>query len=363
MRNPLVSVVMSVFNGQTFLSEAVESILHQSFQDFEFVVIDDGSTDGTVDILSTFAKRDKRVRVVRQHNQGRPKSLNDGIGFASGRYIARMDADDIAFPNRLETQIDFMEQNPEVGLLGGAFERINSAGQTIDIIRPPLEDSQIRSIMERYNPMCHPAVLMRRDLVVATGGYRKPLLDADDYDLWLRLAERSKLANLDQVILRYRIHPNQVSVKNARHQVLCVLAARAAASLRRSGRPDPLSNIEEITSELVGTMGVSDSEQGELLVSGYAYWMHALRRSDPEAALPMVEEIWSLSASGFVTRPTLADALLIAADIHRKQGRPLKALVWGARALRARPIVAGRFVRDALRRLAGIVNRLLRMKD
>ena len=363
MRSPLVSVVMSVFNAQAFLSEAVESILQQSFQDFEFVVIDDGSTDGTGDILSAAANRDKRVRVLRQHNQGRAKSLNDGIGCANGKYIARMDADDIAFPNRLQKQIDFMEQNPQVGLLGGAFERINSTGQSIDIIRPPLADSEIRSVMERHNPMCHPAVLMRRDLVVATGGYRKPLRDADDYDLWLRLAERSKLANLDQVILRYRIHPNQVSVKNARHQMFCVLAARAAASLRRSGRPDPLSNIEEISSELLDAIGVSAVERGELLVSGYGYWMHALRRSDPEAALPMVEEIWSLSASGFVTRPTLADTLLIAADIHRKQGRPLKALVWGARALRTRPIVAGRFVRDALRRLAGVVKRLLRMKD
>lgn len=344
---------MSVFNGQAFLSEAVESILQQTLQDFEFVVIDDGSTDGTGDILSTFVKRDKRMRVFRQENQGRPKSLNDGIALASGKYIARMDADDIALPDRLAKQADFMERNLEVGLLGGAFERIDRAGQTIDIIRPPLDDSDLRLTMDRYNPICHPAVLMRRDLVVATGGYRKLLLDADDYDLWLRLAERSKLANLERVILRYRIHPNQVSVKNAQHQVLCVLAARAAALLRRSGKPDPLSNIDEINAQLLDTMGIRASQTGELLASGYWNWIHALRRSYPEAALAMVEKLRSLSASGFVTRPTLADALLIAADIHRKQGRPLRALLWEARALSVRPIVAGRYVRTALRHLAG----------
>jgi glycosyltransferase involved in cell wall biosynthesis len=110
---PLVSVVMSVFNGQAFLSEAVESILQQTLRDFEFVVIDDGSTDGTGDILSTFVERDKRMRVFRQENQGRPKSLNDGIALASGKYIARMDADDIALPDRLGKQVDFMERNLE----------------------------------------------------------------------------------------------------------------------------------------------------------------------------------------------------------------------------------------------------------
>src|ERR1700720_4672159 len=119
MKSAPISVVMSVFNGEAFLGQAIESILDQSFLDFEFLIVDDGSTDSTPKIISDYAHRDKRLRVVTHDNKRRAESLNIGIGLASGRYIARMDADDVALPPRLEKQIEFMEQNPEVGVLGG----------------------------------------------------------------------------------------------------------------------------------------------------------------------------------------------------------------------------------------------------
>jgi glycosyltransferase involved in cell wall biosynthesis len=343
---------MSVFNGQAFLKEAIESILGQTFRDFEFLVIDDGSTDSTAEILSNYASHDGRMRVLRHENKGRAASLNDGIKFSNGKYVARMDADDIALPHRLLDQIDFMERHPKVGLLGGAVERINTVGQPIDILRPPLEDLEIKSVMLHYNPMCHPALVMRREVVLGSGGYRQALLDADDYDLWLRIGERSKLANLDKVILQYRIHANQVSVRGMRHQVLCFLAARAAASLRRSGSPDPLSNIEEVNTALLHQLGVSTDEIQELLVGGYTYWMNALERSDPEAALRATEELLKLSASGYVERSLLANVLLMAAGIHYSQGRPLQALFSTVRAVVVRPIVAGRPVRRAFSHFA-----------
>jgi glycosyltransferase involved in cell wall biosynthesis len=143
---------VSVFNGQAFLSEAIESILGQTLREFEFLMIDDGSTDSTAEILSNYASRDGRMRVLRHENKGRAASLNDGIKFSNGKYVARMDADDIALPHRLLDQLDFMERHPKV-VLGGAVERINTVGQPIDILRHPLEDLEIKSVMLDLNLM------------------------------------------------------------------------------------------------------------------------------------------------------------------------------------------------------------------
>src|SRR5439155_4227257 len=137
MSSPTVSVVMSVFNGQEFLSETIESVLNQSFQDFEFVIVDDGSTDGTAEILSKYISRDNRIRVLRDGKKGRAAARNEGIGLAKGKYVANIDADDLAMPGRLEEQVAFMERNPEVGVSGGAFELMTDSGRAVDIVRHP----------------------------------------------------------------------------------------------------------------------------------------------------------------------------------------------------------------------------------
>ncbi len=231
---PTVSVVMSVFNGQAFLSEAIESILGQALREFEFLIIDDGSTDRTAEILAGYASRDARIRVLRHENKGRAESLNIGIEQAAGKYIARMDADDVAMPYRLAEQIEFMERHPEVGLLGGAVNLISAAGRVVKTAQPPLEDTEIRSLMLRYNPMFHPTVVMRKEVALAAGGYRKALLDADDYDLWLRMS---------------------------------------------------LSDVEEITPQLLETLGVTAAETQEALRGAYGYWTEILKQIDSQAAL------------------------------------------------------------------------------
>jgi hypothetical protein len=265
MNLPVVSVVMSVFNGQRFLSEAVQSILGQSFSDFEFVIVDDGSTDKSSEILAQYMRRDDRIRVHRHTNKGRALSLNIGIELSKGRYIARMDADDVALPDRLKEQVDFMELHPEVGLLSGSYERIRSDGRLLDKVRLPLRDDEIRSMMLQSNAMCHPAVMMRKEVAIACGGYRKVFSESEDYDLWLRMSERSQLANLEQPILQYRVHSKQASIANSRHQMLCVLAARTGAAIRKQGRPDPFSGVEEITPELLRKLGVTTGEIQECL--------------------------------------------------------------------------------------------------
>jgi len=342
---------MSVFNGQHFLSEAVESILGQTLRDFEFLVIDDGSTDRTAEILARYASLDGRMRVLRHENKGRAVSLNIGIKLATAGYIARMDADDIALPDRLQAQVEFMERHPEVGLLGGAVELINTQGQVLRIVRPPLEDSEIRSLMLDNNPIWHPTVVMRKEVVLASGGYRKALLDADDYELWLRMSERSRLANLGEPVLQYRIHADQVSVRNLRHQVMCILAARAAASLRRRGSPDPLAHAEEVTPQLLDTLGVNKAQIRRALLNGYKYWMDVLERSDPEAALRVIDELLQLPASGRGERLVLANARLTAAGIHYRRGKLARALVLAGRGASVRALMGAPIdsIRGALR--------------
>lgn len=347
MEFPTVSVVMSVFNGEEFLAEAIDSILNQTLRDFEFVIVDDGSTDGTADILSTYALRDGRIRVVRHGNKRLAASLNIAIGFAKGKYIARLDADDIAMPGRLQEQVAFMERNPEVGVLGGAFELITDSGEVIDIIRHPLEDSQIRSAILRYNPICHPSVMLRKDVVLALGGYRN--IYVEDYDLWLRMSERSRLANLHNVLVRYRVHGNQMSVRKLEHQTLCVLAASAAAEHRRNGRPDPLADIQEITPQFVESLGVTSQKIHTAIVEAHGWWISLLKNINSPAALQLVKNLTQLSKSSPVKPGILADAWLAAARIHYKQKEPARALAFAWRAFLVKPSVMDRPFRDAFR--------------
>jgi hypothetical protein len=341
---------MSVLNGEVFLAEAVESILGQTLRDFEFVIIDDGSTDRTADILSDYATRDGRVRVFRHPNEGRAESLNWGTRLATGRYIARMDADDVALPHRLKDQAELMDARPELGLVGGALEFISRDRRRLATVRPPVEDSILRADMRHCNPFYHPTVMMRKEVAVAAGGYRRALCDADDYDLFLRIAERSQMASLAHPILLYRIHSSQASVTKMAHQALCILAGRAAASLRRRGRPDPLWDVEEVTPELVQKLGVSADEIRREAVKEHVFWMPLLADADPDSALQLIERLMDLCRSGSPERSTASRAWLTAASIHYKQGRLTRAVASAGRGVLAQPVEAARVVKMAIAR-------------
>lgn len=310
---------MSVYNGQNFLAEAVDSILSQTFSDFEFLIIDDGSTDNTAEILSARASRDQRIRIITQENKGRATSLNIGIAAAKSDYIARMDADDIALPDRFQLQFDFLERHPEVGLLGGSVELIKAAGRVLGAVRPPREDAEIKAIMLHDNPMLHPTVVMRKSIVLAVGGYRKPLLDADDYDLFLRMGEQTRIANLTETLVHYRIHANQVSVKNMLHQTECVLAARAAAGLRKRGVADPLIDIDAVTPLLLRTLSVTHEQVQRKVIDAYHYWIQLLNKVDPDSTLVVIDQLLQLPGPRKADRATFADALLAAANIHYRR--------------------------------------------
>ncbi|MGA7566711.1 MAG: glycosyltransferase, partial [Terriglobales bacterium] len=277
MRIPIVSVVMSVFNSDRFLSEAVESILDQGFQELEFIVIDDGSTDRTASILDGYQNGDARMRVCHEEHAGLIKSLNRGCELARGKYLARMDADDVAMKERIARQVDFMEVHQETGALGGAVEWIDATGKLLGIYPNPAGDREIKAeLLRGFCAFWHPTMLLRREVFAWAGGYRSGVVGAEDYDLWLRIADRFQLANLEEVVLKYRIHPNQVSMRKRKQQTLSKLAAKASASFRRSGELDPLNAVEEITPETLAALGVTEAMQQNELACDYRHWIRTM---------------------------------------------------------------------------------------
>lgn len=203
---PSTTVLMSVYNCEQYVDEAIESVLAQTYGDFEFIIVDDGSTDGTSDILHGYEIQDSRVHVVRTTNRGMAAGLATGLGLAQGEIIARQDADDISMPTRFEEQVGFLLANPDYAVVGCAGYRINSDGVICAPINPPTTDIQVRRILfAGGNPMVHPSLVMRRAAVVEVGGYRSFFREADDYDLLLRLAEKGhRITNLPNRFSMYR---------------------------------------------------------------------------------------------------------------------------------------------------------------
>jgi hypothetical protein len=349
---------MSVFNGERFLREAIDSILGQSFPDFEFIIINDGSTDGTASMLDSYAGSDPRVRVYHQENKGLVESLNRGCGLARGKYLVRMDADDVAVRDRLMRQIEFMERHAEIGVVGGAVEVIDRAGRPLGCWHLPVESEQIKKALLHSSPLRHPAVVIRKEAFLSVGGYRKLFAEAEDDDLFLRIAEHWRLANLEAVVLRYRIHPDQACCQKLTRVTLYGLYARALAALRRDGRPEPVTSVETITPEVLVRLGVTQATQQGAVGAGYAHWIGMISRtSQDDVAVRLFEELIALSRRAPVPRSALSDAMLSVARTHYRRGSRLRALVYVGRAFLTRPVVAGRPLKRALnscfRRLTG----------
>jgi glycosyltransferase involved in cell wall biosynthesis len=204
-KTPQVSVLMPVYNGERYLREAVESIVAQTFTNFEFIIIDDGSTDTTGAILDSFD--DPRiVRSKNEENIGLARSLNKGLTMARGEYIARMDADDISLPERLARQVAFLDAHPEVGVLGSVVQVIDGDGNKSDTLWLPTEHGVLRWSLCFGGPIAHPTVMMRREVVERVGGYNPNMVTAQDYDLWRRLSGVTRLSNLQDVLLSLRKH-------------------------------------------------------------------------------------------------------------------------------------------------------------
>ena len=234
---PTISVVMSVYNGEQYLEDAINSMLCQTATDFEFIVIDDGSTDGTANLLQQFRAGDDRIQVVNHQNVGLTASLNIGVRQARGEFIARMDSDDRSDPRRLEAQLAYLRSHSDCVALGSSLRLIDPDGDSLGDSQPPIHHGEIvESLYRGIGSLPHPSVLMRRKAFERVGGYRESFRYAQDLDLWLRLAEIGQLANLTEPLLHYRLHLNSITNENRREQLACAQRAVREACVR-SGIP------------------------------------------------------------------------------------------------------------------------------
>ncbi len=233
-KSPEISVLMSAHNAEQHLSAAVDSILDQSFREFEFIIVNDGSSDRTSEILNCYAAADDRIKLIEQQNCGLTASLNIGLKSCEGQYIARMDADDIAIQNRFEEQIKFLRANPGCVAVGSGIQLIDSDGDILGEQFPPETKDEIESaLMQGCGAVPHPTAMIRRTSLLDVGGYDESLRYAQDLDLWLRLSEIGGLANLNLVLLKYRVHQNAVTSKKRKEQLACAIKALKQAHNRR----------------------------------------------------------------------------------------------------------------------------------
>jgi glycosyltransferase involved in cell wall biosynthesis len=239
--SPTVTVLMPVYNAARFVAETVDTVLAQTFGDFEFVIINDGSTDNSLEILRGYARRDDRIRLISRPNTGYVAALNEGLGVARGEFVARIDADDLADPRRLELQVARMRSEPQLVALGSNALAIDEDGYMIGEYAVPLTHEEIETAHLRgSSSIHHPAVMLRPEAVKRVGGYRKELMPCEDFDLWLRLGEVGRVANLPEKLLTKRLFVGSAVATNLAKQEKLVKQIVAEAWRRRGlgGSPE-----------------------------------------------------------------------------------------------------------------------------
>ncbi len=251
---------MPVYNAGAYLPQALESVLAQTFTDFELIIINDGSTDGGWEVIEAYAREDSRIRAFTQTNRGLVPTLNRGLTKARGEYLARMDGDDICFAHRFKVQVEALDARPELGVLGGALVIIDEAGQVRDKQTYP----HGRGLKERLlfgSLLCHPAVMGRVELFRAAGGYRDYYRHCEDYDLWLRLSRITELDNLKDTLLFYRMHAASVTNRHAAAQLMGTLIAQGVHLIAlRTGR-DITDSLAPVGAQTLEGLPLAEGER------------------------------------------------------------------------------------------------------
>jgi glycosyltransferase involved in cell wall biosynthesis len=355
MNEPLVSVVMVVCNVDRFLDQAIESILQQTFREFEFIIVDYGSTDKTKEIVTRYADRDPRVRMHEISHCGLGEARNAACSLARGRYIALMDADDVSLPDRLQLQVAYMEHHPNVGLLGAAVQWIDATGRELVIYRFPSDEKRLKEALGIRCSFWQPTVLLRKEAFIRTGGYRDAFAPAEDYDLWLRVTEHFGCANLDDVLLKYRIHPYQVSMRKRKQQTLGILGAKRSAAMRQMGEEDIFRRVDVITPELLTQLGVNEAAQEHELMTDARRWIRYMTWAGEvstalESAVELLRVKWT-----HVEGWELADLHLLVAGLRWRRLEFAQSITSALRAVRIQPRLLGRPIKPWLRHI-GLVH-------
>ncbi|MGC8559500.1 MAG: glycosyltransferase [Phycisphaerae bacterium] len=304
MPEPPVSVLLPVFNAAEFLSAAIDSITAQSLADIQIVIINDGSTDGSTDILKDYARQDSRIEVHQRPNRGLVATLNEGIDLCHGEFIARMDADDISLPQRLEKQLHHMRSHPQTVAMGTAIEYLATRGPTGVNSRQPTDADTILNLLPRKNCISHPTVMMRKSSVQAVGGYRGVYLHAEDYDLWLQLARCGDLENLPEPLVQYRVHSDQISARHLRIQALSIAAAR-------------LGTKPELLPAAIGDRAILEN------AAGYVSLLVRIGEIDAAREVLARDELFKLAT---ITRRSAARRRMLTARVHWATHRPVSAI-------------------------------------
>jgi glycosyltransferase involved in cell wall biosynthesis len=215
-KSPKVSILMGVHNGEKYLSYAIESIIKQTFTDFELVVVDDASTDKTAKILDFYKNKDSRLKIIKnEKNLGLTKSLNIGLYCCKGKYVVRHDDDDVSMEGRIEEQANFLDENPKIVIAGSHFRCIDGDGRFISKVEmKPLKMEAIKLFLAIDNPFVHGGVIFRRSIVMSLGGYNDEYRTNQDIELWSRLLQNHEGANIDKCLVSLRIHGDSISSGN-----------------------------------------------------------------------------------------------------------------------------------------------------
>lgn len=301
---PRVSVIMPVYNAAPYLAEAIESVLSQTFTDFEFLIHDDGSTDGSPAIIGHYAKKDDRIIVSKNINKGLALVLNDLIGTARADILARMDADDICMSDRFEKQVAYLDAYPDCAAVGGAHIVIDADGRPILYNSMPIGHERIdgQNICGVVS-INHPTVMMRKEAVLHCGRYDPRMVPAEDLDLWLRMAETGRLANLPDIVLKYRVHDNSISgSKRDLQRQMCHQACKAAWA--RRGLTDTRFDYNDWRmADTPASRRAFYLRYGwQAWKSGYRdTWRHYALKSVKQA--PFSRDAWKLLVFGGLRRP------------------------------------------------------------
>ena len=227
---PRVSVIMSVYNGSKFLDQSIESILKQTFPDFEFLIVDDCSTDSSLKIIAKYAKQDSRIRIIKNEtNIGLTKSLNRAILESKGEYIARIDADDFSYPERFKKQVKFLDSNLKCGLVGAWAEIIDDNDKVMRAIKYPTLSVDLKRDLIKYNPFFHSSIMIRRSTLDQVGLYNEEFRYAQDYELYFRIASKYGLENIPNVLIKYRESSSSITGKKNKKQIGFVIKAKLNA--------------------------------------------------------------------------------------------------------------------------------------
>lgn len=214
-KKPLISVLLPVYNAEPFLARTLDSILYQTYDNFEIIAINDGSTDNSLRVLNEYAKSDDRIKVVDQENVGLVKTLNRAASLASGEFLARMDSDDLCLPRRFELQIAAFENHPEAVLCGGCFDVMNEDDEIIYHEAVPTKNDELKRALFVRNPIAHGSAMFKKSAFEATTGYSDECGPTEDYDLWTRLIKQGDIIGVPATIFRWRINPGGITQSKA----------------------------------------------------------------------------------------------------------------------------------------------------